>query len=182
MGRRAVLVDGVVQSVASEDALGGYLAAMMPLLPPQSALLLGVGGGTVALLLRRQFGPVSITGIDDSAEMLRLAAESFGLTGDGIDLQQADAFAFVHQSEGRFDFIAVDLYRGNRLVRGVLALPFLRALAARLGPGGTVACNLFRDGLLDERLARLERVFERTRLEHVAANTVFHGRPRRRQR
>lgn len=154
---------------------------MLPDQPPRSALLLGLGGGTVARLLERRFGPLPITGVDESDAMLHVAAE-FGPPLSDLRLVQGDAFAFVHQSEQRFGFVAVDLYRANQLVRGVLALPFLRALAARLEPGGTVAYNLFRDVYLDERLARLERVFERLRLDEVVANAVFHGRPRRRQR
>lgn len=154
---------------------------MLPDQPPGSALLLGLGGGTVARLLAQRFGPTAITGVDESAAMLALAAE-FGAPLPELRLVQCDAFAFVHQDTARYGFIAVDLYRANRLARGVLALPFLRALAARLEPGGTVAYNLFRDFYLDDRVARLERVFERLRLEEIVANAVFHGRPRRRQR
>jgi spermidine synthase len=179
-GRRALLVDGVVQSVDPDSAATGYWNAMIPVSRPSSALLLGVGGGTVAHLLRRRFGEIAITGVDDSAEVLRAAVNNFGLTEAGVELVQMDAFAYVHQAEQRYGFIAVDLYRGNRLARGVLALAFLRTLRSRLEPGGQVAYNLFRDVWLDERVAKLERVFDRVRLDEVAANAIFYGRPRRR--
>lgn len=181
-GRRALFVAGVVQSVDPNDAATGYWKAMIPEQRPASVLLLGVGGGTVPQLLTRKYGPIAITGVDESGEVLELARNEFGLSLPNLALVQADAFAYVHQAEARFQFIAVDLYHGNKLARGVLALPFLRVLAARLEPGGTVAFNLFSDEHLPERIARLERVFEQTRLEHVAANAVFYGRPRRHQR
>jgi len=179
LGRRAVFVDGVVQSVDPADAVGGYWEAMLPDGRPRNALLLGVGGGTVGLLLQQRNPETCIVGVDESAEMLRVATETFGLGGPSVELVQGDAFAYIHTSEGRFDFIAVDLYHANRLVCGVLALPFLKALAARLAPGGTVAYNLFRDTQLEMRLARLERVFEPVRVVDIAANAVFHGRPKR---
>ena len=181
-GRKAVLMGGVVQSVDPEDAGGGYWEAMLPEGRPESALVLGLGGGTIALLLRDRLGVGKQVCVDESAAMLRLAENEFGVSGPEIQLVQADAFGYVHTCEQRFDFIAVDLYHENRLARGVLALPFLRALAARLQPGGTVAYNLFRDEMLAGRLARIERTFERIRLVDVAANTVFHGRSKRRQR
>ncbi len=181
-GRRAVFVDGVVQSVDPDDARTGYWQAMIPEQVPANALLLGFGGGTVAQLLHRRFGELPVTGVDESSEMLAIAAGSFGASLPGLTLVEDDAFSFVHQTQQRYGFIAVDLYHGNRLARRVLGLPFLKALAARLEPGGSVAYNLFRDDLLDERVARLERVFDRVRLTEVAANAVFHGRPHRRQR
>jgi spermidine synthase len=180
-GRRALLVDGVVQSVAVEDAASGYWQAMVPDNPPASALLLGLGGGTIAHLLVQRFGPLALTGVEESAGILDAAA-AFDLGTLPLHVVVGDAFAFVHGSDARFDYIAVDLYRGNHLVRGVLALPFLRALAARLQPDGTVAYNLFNDASFAPRVARLERVFDRVRVTEVGANAVFHGRPHRRQR
>jgi len=181
-GRRALFVDGVVQSVDPDDAAGGYWQAMLPEQRPASALLLGLGGGTVAHLLVRRFGPLPITGVDSSPEMIAIAREAFALAELPLTIVQADALQYVHHTDERFGYVAVDLYRGNRLVRGVLALPFLRALAARLLPGGTLAFNLFADSYLQGRLSRLERMFERQRVEIVGANAIFHGRPRRPQR
>lgn len=181
-GRRALLVDGVVQSVDADDAASGYWEAMIPERRPERALILGLGGGTIAHLLVRRFGPLPIVGVDESRAVLDLAAEAFALKALPLTAVQSDALAYVHACDEHFDYIAVDLYRANRLARGVLALPFLRALAARLTPGGGVAVNLFLDAFLPERLARLERVFDRVRVDLVAANAVFHGRRHRRQR
>jgi len=154
---------------------------MLPDHPPASALLLGLGGGTIAHLLVRRFGPIALIGVEDSQTILDFASE-FELETLPLRVVLCDAFAFVHGCKERFDYIAVDLYRGNHLVRGVLALPFLRALAARLQPGGTVAYNLFSDDVFAARVARLERVFDRVRVTEVGANAVFLGRPHRHQR
>jgi spermidine synthase len=177
-GRRALLVDGVVQSVHPDDAASGYWSRMLPDRSPKSALLLGMGGGTVARLLVQRFGPIAITGVDDSAEMLAIAKE-FGPPITALRLVQDDASAFLHRDTGRYGFIAVDLFRADRPAQGVLALPFIRALAARLEPNGTVAYNIFQDSRLRDRVAKLERVFERLRVDEIGENAVFHGRPYR---
>jgi len=180
-GRLAILVDGVVQSVAPEDAASGYWSAMLPRQRPASALLLGVGGGTIARLLVARFGELPIVGVDESAAVLDLARAAFGLLPACVRLVQADALAYVHAESATYDYICVDLYRGDRLPRGVLALPFLRALAARLTSRGTLAFNLFADTWLDSRVAKLERVFERSAVERVGGNAIFLGRARMRR-
>jgi len=177
-GRRVLLIDGVVQSVHPEDAATGYWSRMLPEHAQGSALLLGFGGGTVARLLEQRFGPIAITGVDDSDEMLK-AATDFGAPLTQLRLVKADAFSFIHKDSACYGFIAVDLFRAHRLERRVLALHFLRVLAARLEPGGTVAFNLFQDAYLNDCIARLERVFEQLRLSKIGENAVFHGRPQR---
>lgn len=176
-GRRALLVRGVVQSVHPDDAATGYWSRMLPGSAPGSALLLGMGGGTVARLIERTFGPTAITGVDESAAMLSASA-AFGAPPGRTRIVEGDAFVFLRADAARYGFIAVDLYRAERFDRGVLALPFLRALCDHLQPGGTAAFNLMEDRALARSLARIERVFERLRLSAAGGNVVFHGRPR----
>src|SRR5438309_290587 len=101
-GRRALLVDGTVQSVDPDDAGSGYWSVMLPAQPPRDALMLGFGGGTIAQLLLRRFGAVAITGVDDSPEVLRLGACAFRLAESTITLIQADAFDFTQGSREQF--------------------------------------------------------------------------------
>src|SRR5438132_815580 len=74
-GRAALLVDGVVQSISPEDGRvgGGYWAAMVPDDPPRNALILGLGGGTIARLLQARWGDVAMVGVDNDAEIVETA-------------------------------------------------------------------------------------------------------------
>src|SRR5215212_3085627 len=74
-GRRALLVQGVVQSVGVDGpgAREGYWGHMLPDVRPSRALILGFGGGTLAHLLQDRFGPIHIVGVDDDDEVLALA-------------------------------------------------------------------------------------------------------------
>ena len=117
----ALEVGGVVQSVsvpgpdeAGADPIpirdageprpgpgGGYWGLLLPAQCPRRALLLGLGGGTVAHLLARRCPEAQITGIEREAEVLAVARAQFGLDDlPQLTVIEADAFTWVaEQSE-----------------------------------------------------------------------------------
>jgi spermidine synthase len=175
-GRPALLVDGVVQSVAPDYAGDGYWAAMLPAHRPRRALLLGLGAGTVAHLLVRRFGPLPVVGVDDDPAVVALARGAFGPLPAGLQIVLADARRFVQGCAGRFDYVAVDLFHGHDVPAGVFGQPFLRAVQAALTPAGTAVFNLFRDRHEERRLARLGRVMRVERVARVRQNLLVHCR------
>src|SRR6185312_2461193 len=82
-GRLALEVANVTQSVtlpADEAApVPGYWPRMLPERCPERALLLGLGGGTLAALLARRCPDVRIVGIEHNAEVLAVARRDFRL-------------------------------------------------------------------------------------------------------
>lgn len=175
-GRPALLVNGVVQSVAPAAAAGGYWEGMLPANRPGRALLLGLGGGTLAHLLVRRFGAVSMVGIDDDPAVVALARSAFGPLPPSLAVVLADAFAFVAGCRERFDYIAVDLFHGARPPRGVVSTPFLKALKAAAAPGGLLVFNLFRDTHAERRLARIRTVLRVVEEVRVRDNVLVHCR------
>lgn len=196
-GLLALQVGGVTQSVsvpasdaaeAAPSASAGYWELMLPPECPASALLLGLGGGTAATLLARRCPGVRMIGVERDAEVLALAREAFGLdTLAGLEVVEADAFAWVaaqfsddsalQPNAARFDLICLDLFEAGRLVKGALATPFLRQIAALVAPGGAVACNLMVTGRTPEQLHRLRRVFRIERELRLRGNLVVHLTP-----
>ncbi len=174
-GRPALLVSGVVQSVAPRAAGDGYWTAMLPAHRPDRALLLGFGAGTIAHLLLERFGSLPIVGVDDDPAVLA-AREAFAPLPGCVQLVLADARTFVHGCAGRFDYVAVDLFHGGEVPRGLFGQPFLRAVRSALAPRGHAVFNLFRDQSAERRLARLGRVFRVERAERVRDNLVVHCR------
>lgn len=182
-GRTALLVDGVVQSISPEDGLasGGYWAAMLPDGPPRRALILGLGGGTLARLLHARWGTTcSIVGVDDDPAVVETAQAAGWLPLAGLEVVIDDAFAYAARCPGgEFDYVALDLYRGERLVGEELARPFLKRVRALLVPGGRVAINLFRDARRVRRIARIAAIFELERVVEQGGNVIVHARGRR---
>jgi spermidine synthase len=176
----ALLVNGVVQSISPEDGLatGGYWAAMLPPDRPRHALILGLGGGTLARLLEARWGEVHIVGVDDNPAIVALAAGAGWLPRRGLEVIVDDAFAYVQTCRQRFDYVAVDLYRGDHLTGRAFGKPFLRRLRSLLLPRGQLALNLFSDVRAFDRLARVAAFFEIRNQVGVGGNVVVHARRR----
>jgi len=182
-GRTALLVDGVVQSISPADGLatGGYWAAMVPRLRPQRALILGLGGGTLARLIQARWGTdVTIVGVDDDAAIVETARAVGWLPPAGLELVLADAFAYVQACSERFDYVAVDLFRGEQVVGRVFTKPFLRRVRALLEPRGWLVVNFFRDARAEARQARIASLgFDLRACVGVGGNVVVHAQRRR---
>jgi spermidine synthase len=180
-GRAALLVDGIVQSISPEDGLasGGYWAAMVPDDRPKRGLILGLGGGTLARLLHARWGTFPIVGVDDDPAILDLAREVGWLPAEALEIVIADAFDYVQTSHARFDYIAVDLFRGEQLVGRAFGKPFLRRLRSLLEPRGRVAINLFTDIRVLTRVARIATFFDIRDQRGVGGNLVVHAQRRR---
>ena len=181
-GRAALLVDGIVQSISPQDGLasGGYWAAMVPDDRPHRALILGLGGGTLARLLQARWGgECAIVGVDDNPEVLGIATEVGWLPRSGLDIVVADAFEYVQTCRERFDYIAVDLFRGENLVARAYGKPFLKRLRALLVPRGRLAVNMFSDIRMLLRINRIGTFFEIRDQVGIGGNVVVHARRRR---
>lgn len=179
-GRAALLVDGVVQSISPDDVLsqGGYWAAMLPDIRPRRALILGLGGGTLAQLLLARWGTERIVGVDDSDLVLDVARSVGWLPRNGLEVVIADAFGYVYVCEERFDYIAVDLFRGGYLPGRAFGKPFLRRLRTLLEPHGRLAVNVFSDLRIFTRLARISAFFDIREQRGVGGNVIIHARRR----
>jgi len=180
-GRRAIAVDGVVQSVEvpEEASIAGYWPEMLPRRPIGRALVLGMGGGTIAHLILREHPAARVCSVDDDARIIELARRNarFRLDDPRIEIVLGDAFAHVRAlvAQGKtFDLIAVDLFRAGEVVRAAFARPFLRRLDALCNAGGVVTFNLIRDrrtARIIRRVAQHLRLIE-TRL--IGLNCVLH--------
>jgi spermidine synthase len=175
-GRPALAIDGAVQSVALDagGAAGGYWAAMLPERAPRDALLLGLGGGTIAHLLVRACGPLPIVGVDDDPAVIALGRAAFGLDLPNLEVVLADAFDYVAECRRSFDFVCVDLYRNGQIPARVCAPRFLADVERVLRPGGTLTLNLARDRLAGDRLRRIARRFAVVKRILVGFNLVVH--------
>jgi spermidine synthase len=153
---------------------------MLPDQRPSRALLLGAGGGTLAALLLRRFGPLPIVAVDDDPRVVALGRAEMYLSLAEVQVVLADAFLFVEACPARFDFdyVAVDLFRGADRPRAVLGKPFLRGLRRLTAPGGVVAFNLFRDRRVESAAGRIGQVLSVVRQVQAGKNVVVHCRVR----
>ncbi len=175
-GRKVLRVGGVIQSVhVDETYLPDIWDAMLPKRCPASALILGLGGGTIATLLTRRWGPVPIVGVEVDPAVVWLARHEFGLASlPNLEIVVEDAFRFVRTCEQRFDHICVDLYTAGKMAHGVFGAPFLQDIIGLLEPGGTVAFNLWRSPYLTDQLRRLRRELAIREIVEADENVIVH--------
>jgi spermidine synthase len=176
-GRKVLRVGGVIQSVhVDETYKSDVWDAMLPDVRPQRALILGLGGGTIAQLLTARFGPVEIIGVERDPAVIWLARHEFGLVAlPNVHIFEGDAFAFVYEAaerHERFDAICVDLYTAGKMAHGVLDPAFLRDISCILAPGGVATFNLWRSRYVADQLRRLSRVLRVGTMVEVEDNFV----------
>jgi len=145
---------------------------------PKRALVLGLGGGTMARDLSLAFPGVEVTGVELDLELVELGRRYLDLPAKTRVVIE-DARRFAHHDTGRYDLIFVDTFRDVYIPPHLTTREFFADLARRLAPGGVLAINLFAwNG--DDRIARALGATVQTALPRVrwlqqprAANRVL---------
>ena len=81
-----------------------------------SCLILGLGGGTLAKLLRKKYPDAKITGIEIDPIMIELGKRYLDLDKYNIDIKIQDAFKFLEKNKNKYDLLIVDTYLGDKYV------------------------------------------------------------------
>lgn len=131
----------------------GYTRAMAGALlfnaAPRSALLIGLGGGSLAKFLLHHFPGCRVDAVELRPTVAELAHAYFGLpeADPRLAVHYGDAFGFVVGREGRFDYdlILVDAFDAHGMDQSVSEETFFAACHDRLSPSGVLAINLWHD-------------------------------------
>ena len=149
---------GQVATGSVWDALVAPLLAL-PRARRRRVLILGLGGGSAARLVRAVAPEARIVGVEFSAEVLAAARSHFDLDAIGVEVVHADAHAFLRRSRARFDCVIEDVFVGSARALekpAWLPSPGLELAARRLAAGGLLVSNtLDEHGAVRERLHAL---------------------------
>ncbi len=107
-------------------------------------LLLGLGGGSAARIVRALAPEAVIVGVELSADVVRLAQEHLDLDALGLDVRVGDAREVVRSERARYDAIFEDVFVGsgrNAYKPEGLPHPLLEEAKALLRPGGVIVSN-----------------------------------------
>jgi spermidine synthase len=146
-------------------------------------LILGLGGGTVAGLVRHYWGnDVEITGVDLDPVMVNLGKKYLDLDKHDVNVVVGDAFDFVENSKfqipnSKFDLILVDLYIGREYPKKFESDEFIKAVKKALYRNGMAIFNRL---YFDEKRAqavkfgkKLEKIFNKVDVVYPEANIMF---------
>jgi spermidine synthase len=144
-----LFVNGVPQSSADirgvdtyprGSLLGiGYVTELLPYLRPEGreALVVGLGGGVVSSFFKKYGWKIMSVEIDPA--MLELARRYFGFRGECVVM---DGRRYLRANRDTYDFVHLDVYRGEELPPHMTTREFFELVASRLRPGGVLAMNL----------------------------------------
>lgn len=136
----------------------------------RNILILGLGGGTLAKLLRKKYPVAKITGVEIDPLMVELGKKYLDLDKYNIDIQIKDTNKFKF---GKYDLVVVDMYAGDNFPKEFESEIFLN----KLKNFKTVIINRLYFG--DKRPdtvrfgKRLEKVFKKVTWFYPEANLMF---------
>jgi spermidine synthase len=173
-GRRTLRIDGSFASTwqpgrTTTGSVWDGIAAGLLALPPRrrrDVLLLGLGGGSAARVVRAVAPRARIVGVEIDPAVVRAARRWFELDALGIEVVIDDAAAYLARTRRRFDAVLEDVFMGEaRRLRKPpgFPLPALDHVRRTLRPGGVAVCNTLDESAavraaLAARFRRLVRV------------------------
>ena len=158
-GQRALMVDGVVQSVAVEGPTfrgPGRLACDAPRRPTAAGAPAGPRRGhRCAPTGAGASGRCQSSGWSADPDAPALARAQFGLDLLTLTVVEGDAFEYVANCDERFDYVAINPRTAAQSYRAP-PWPVLSCARSRscCCPGGQIYFNLFKDGRTARRLHR----------------------------
>jgi spermidine synthase len=148
-----------------------HAASALAFVPrPKSALVIGLGGATFPMLLRRSFPAMSIEVVELDPMVHQVARDYFGLLEDEkLRVHIADGADFMRRTRGHWDVILLDAFGTMEIPPALVTPKFFADLARSLTPGGLVIANLVdvKDDRERELVARFAKTFSACLHQHT---------------
>lgn len=143
-------------------------------------LILGLGGGTLAKLLRKKYPIARIIGIEIDSIMIELGKKYLNLDEYGIDIKILDVNK-LKIKDNSHDLIIVDMYQGDNFPKEFESDKFLNSLKNTLKENGTLVINRLYFGNKRPDTVRfgnkLEKIFENVKWFYPEANLMLICKP-----
>ncbi len=115
---------------------------------PDEVLVLGLGLGSIPLMLERSFHlQCAYTAVEYDEAVIYLASKYvLGSLQSSVSVMQADAYAYMQHSTGQYDLICIDIFVDDIIPPEFRSVSFLQAVRKQLSQGGILLFNwLYRD-------------------------------------
>jgi spermidine synthase len=138
-----------------------YISAICSKLPEKSnALVLGLGGGTIANLLQNNLG-FNVDAVELDERVPEVARQYFVLS-DNVNLIVDDARHYLEESQKKYDAILFDVYRGENPPPHVFTIESLAKTKSLLKEDGLIIVNF--TGFLEGKAGQAARSIYQTLL------------------
>lgn len=152
------------------EYMKAVVAACAAVPDPRRILLIGLGGGTLAMFLRRKLPDARIDIIEIDYRVAKLAKEAMGFKPDeNMRVIYADAARELdpmHYGRTRehYDLIVIDAYGPMAPAEAIATGKFYRSCRAHTAQGGAVICHLW-STYCNPDFERMKHAFNDTFLE-----------------
>lgn len=149
----------------------------------KNILILGLGGGSLAKLTRKNYPEAKITGVDIDPVMVDLGKKYLKLDEYQVQVQVQDAFEFLkskienRKSQNHYDLVCIDLYVGEDFPEKFGEEEFIKLVKKVLKKDGTA---IFNRTYYDEKRTqakkfgeKLEKHFGNVKWFYPEANLMF---------
>ena len=137
------------------------------------ALVVGLGGGTYPMLLRRTFPAMRIDVVELDPLVRQVARDHFGFVEDAkLRVHIADGAAFLRRSRQRWDLILLDAYGAGGVPEALATDAFFASVARRLATDGLAIANITDTNSGRERalITRFAKAFPACILQHTPSS------------
>ena len=152
---------------------------------PRRILIVGLGGGTLPMFLRKHYPDAMIDAVDIDPDVVHVAKEFFGFREDNrMQAHVGDGRQFIENIRQPYDVIFLDAYGSDSVPEHLTTQEFLRAVRRAVKPGGSVVSNVWGVGynrLYDSMIRTYQEVFDELFILDVrdAGNKILLALPRR---
>jgi len=111
---------------------------------PRRVLVVGLGGGTIPMFLRKHYPQATIDAVEIDPEVVQVAKKFFGFREDSrMRVHTADGRRFIEQCRQPYDIIFLDAFGPDSIPRHLATVEFLQSVRRALTPRGLVAGNVW---------------------------------------
>lgn len=143
----------------------------------KNCLILGLGGGSTAKLVRQTWTDIKIVGVDIDPVMVDLGKKYLKLGEQEVDIKILDAYEFIQKSKQKYDLILVDLYQGRSVPEQFSTEKFATLIKHTTYNNSTVIFNRLYSGQTRSDAVKflkiLEKVFDSVDPVYPLANVLF---------
>ena len=142
---------------------------------PGRILIIGLGGGTMAMFLRHYYPQAWIDVVDIDPDVVRVAREFFGFREDEkLRAHVGDGRKFIESVREPYDVIFLDAFGARNVPPHLTTVEFMRAVKRAVRPTGVVVGNIWGapvNPLFDSMVRTYQEVFDELIILDVPATT-----------
>ncbi|MBI4206313.1 MAG: fused MFS/spermidine synthase [Betaproteobacteria bacterium] len=152
---------------------------------PRRFLVVGLGGGTLPMFLRKHYPNATIDAVDIDPAVVDVARKFFGFREDArMQAHVGDGRQFIEKLRQPYDVIFLDAFGADSIPTQLTTQEFLQAVRRAVAPGGVVVGNLWgrvSNPLYDSMVRTYQEVFDELLILDVrdAANKILLALPRK---